>query len=73
MHYFTPNMFSATSNWTVVDTTGVHVRGRYGHSSVYQNSTDSVFVFGGYRNGVKAGSYALEKSLYKYHVDTSMW
>ncbi|XP_035278041.1 multiple epidermal growth factor-like domains protein 8 isoform X2 [Anguilla anguilla] len=38
-----------TGNWTVAPHTGTPPTGLYGHSAVYHEQTDAVYVFGGYR------------------------
>lgn len=61
------------SSWSIEGTSGVLVSGRYGHSSVYDPQSRSVFIFGGYHSSLKPGSYKLSESLYKYMVDASTW
>ncbi|XP_057690185.1 multiple epidermal growth factor-like domains protein 8 [Corythoichthys intestinalis] len=43
-----------TGNWTIVAHTGTPPTGLYGHSAVYHEQTDAVYVFGGYRFHVEA-------------------
>ncbi|XP_021446912.2 multiple epidermal growth factor-like domains protein 8 isoform X1 [Oncorhynchus mykiss] len=38
-----------SGNWTVAPHTGTPPTGLYGHSAVYHEQTDAVYVFGGYR------------------------
>lgn len=56
-----------------MQTSGVHVRGRYGHSSAYDDRSNSVFVFGGYHDNYKLGSYVITNHAYRFMVDTSTW
>lgn len=45
---------SQSGNWTVLPHTGTPPTGLYGHSAVYHEQTDAVYVFGGYRFHVEA-------------------
>ncbi|XP_074538910.1 multiple epidermal growth factor-like domains protein 8 isoform X3 [Halichoeres trimaculatus] len=38
-----------TGNWTIAPHTGTPPTGLYGHSAVYHEQTDAIYVFGGYR------------------------
>jgi len=53
--------------WSIVDTTGAKLKGRFGHSANYDRQTDIVFVFGGYivRH--------LTADLLLFHVSESKW
>lgn len=37
--------------WRIVDTSGVSVRGRFGHSASYDYLTNAVYIYGGYTLG----------------------
>ncbi|XP_073467126.1 attractin [Aquarana catesbeiana] len=62
----------ATNTWEIVVTRGALVQGGYGHSSVYDEATRSIYIHGGYK-AFTANKYRLADDLYKYDVDTSMW
>lgn len=49
------------------------VRGRYGHSSVYDLHSNSVFVYGGYHDNYTVGSYVITSNAYRFMVNTSTW
>ena len=51
----------------------MHVKGRYGHSSVYDEHSNSVFVYGGYHIGYKPGYDAITKHAYRYMVEHATW
>ncbi|XP_073442856.1 attractin [Dendrobates tinctorius] len=61
-----------TNVWEVVVTQGALVQGGYGHSSVYDEPTRSIYIHGGYK-AFTANKYRLADDLYKYEVDSSMW
>ena len=61
------------SSWSIEVTSGVHVKGRYGHSSVYDEHSNSVFVYGGYHIGYKPGYDAITKHAYRYMVEHATW
>jgi len=56
----------------VVPTDGALVQGGYGHSSVYDGASRTVYVHGGYK-AYSANKYGLAGDLYKYQVDGSKW
>lgn len=58
--------------WSVLETRGALVHGGYGHSSVYDPLTHSVYIHGGYK-AFNATKYGLAGDLYRYDVDESMW
>uniref|UniRef100_A0A8D2LY41 Attractin n=1 Tax=Varanus komodoensis TaxID=61221 RepID=A0A8D2LY41_VARKO len=60
------------NTWSVLQTTGALVQGGYGHSSVYDPSTKSVYTHGGYK-AFSANKYRLTDDLYKYEVNTYKW
>ncbi|KAF7252463.1 Attractin [Varanus komodoensis] len=62
----------ARNTWSVLQTTGALVQGGYGHSSVYDPSTKSVYTHGGYK-AFSANKYRLTDDLYKYEVNTYKW
>ncbi|XP_032621716.1 attractin isoform X1 [Chelonoidis abingdonii] len=62
----------ATNTWNILQTSGALVQGGYGHSSVYDPNTQSVYIHGGYK-AFSANKYRLADDLYKYEVDTRMW
>ncbi|KAM4809130.1 attractin [Rhinophrynus dorsalis] len=61
-----------TNGWELVATQGALVQGGYGHSSVYDERTRSIYIHGGYK-AFTANKYRLSDDLYKYSVDTRMW
>uniref|UniRef100_A0A3Q3JKC5 Attractin-like 1a n=1 Tax=Monopterus albus TaxID=43700 RepID=A0A3Q3JKC5_MONAL len=65
--------YSIRSNsWQVVPTGGAVVQGGYGHSSVYDEVSDSVFVHGGYK-ALSNNKYGLVDHMYCYNVHTRTW
>ncbi|KAF5894841.1 attractin isoform X1, partial [Clarias magur] len=60
------------NRWSVLETTGALVHGGYGHSSVYDPQTRSIYIHGGYK-AFNATKYGLAGDLYRYDVNTSMW
>ncbi|XP_039767662.1 attractin isoform X2 [Ornithorhynchus anatinus] len=60
------------NTWTILATKGALVQGGYGHSSVYDAKTRSVYVHGGYK-AFSANKNRLADDLYKFHVETHMW
>ncbi|XP_041283508.1 attractin [Onychostruthus taczanowskii] len=61
-----------TNTWSILQTSGALVQGGYGHSSVYDPSTRSIYIHGGYK-AFSANKYRLADDLYKYEVDSRMW
>ncbi|XP_073690226.1 attractin [Garra rufa] len=60
------------NTWSVLETRGALVQGGYGHSSVYDPQTRSIYVHGGYK-AFSANKYGLAGDLYRYDVDKRMW
>ncbi|XP_041081633.1 multiple epidermal growth factor-like domains protein 8 [Polyodon spathula] len=60
-----------TGNWTVGLQTGTPPTGLYGHSAVYHEGTDALFLFGGYRFHV--GSVAPSAELYSLFHPNLTW
>ncbi|KAK9964596.1 hypothetical protein ABG768_005759 [Culter alburnus] len=61
-----------TNSWTVAETNGALVQGGYGHSSIYDSSSHSIYVHGGYK-ALPANKYGLVDHLYRYQVHTHTW
>ncbi|XP_066549769.1 attractin-like protein 1 isoform X1 [Amia ocellicauda] len=61
-----------TNTWLVPETKGAIAQGGYGHSSVYDAMTKSVYVHGGYK-ALPANKYGLVDDLYRYEVRTRTW
>ncbi|KAG2462460.1 ATRN1 protein, partial [Polypterus senegalus] len=61
-----------SNTWLVLETKGAIVQGGYGHSSVYDSMSKSVYVHGGYK-ALPASKYGLVDDLYKYEVRTRTW
>uniref|UniRef100_A0A669PG09 Attractin n=1 Tax=Phasianus colchicus TaxID=9054 RepID=A0A669PG09_PHACC len=62
----------ATNTWSILQTSGALVQGGYGHSSVYDPHTRSIYIHGGYK-AFSANKYRLADDLYRYEVDSRMW
>ncbi|XP_017559477.1 multiple epidermal growth factor-like domains protein 8 isoform X2 [Pygocentrus nattereri] len=60
-----------TGNWTIAPHTGTPPTGLYGHSAVYHEQTDAVYVFGGYRFHVEAVEPSGE--LYSLYYPNLTW
>ncbi|XP_043935354.1 multiple epidermal growth factor-like domains protein 8 [Protopterus annectens] len=58
-------------SWSVRPQTGTPPTGLYGHSAVYHEGTDAVYVFGGYRFHVELVSASPE--LYSLHYPNLTW
>ncbi|XP_053204126.1 attractin-like protein 1 [Panonychus citri] len=59
------------NNWTVVNTNGAHVKGGYGHTSVYYPENNLIYVHGGYHSSLTDS--ILVDLLYSYHPDKKSW
>lgn len=59
------------NNWTVVSTNGAHVKGGYGHTSVYYPENNLIYVHGGYHSSLSDS--ILVDLLYSYHPDKKTW
>ncbi|ETE56962.1 Attractin, partial [Ophiophagus hannah] len=57
----------ATNTWSILQTRGALVQGGYGHSSVYDENSNSIYTHGGYK-AFSANKYRLTDDLYKYEV-----
>lgn len=64
--------FPGSNSWLVPETKGAIVQGGYGHTSVYDELTKSVYVHGGYK-ALPGNKYGLVDDLYKYEVNTRTW
>ena len=62
----------ASRTWSILNTTGALVKGRYGHSSVYDESTGLILVHGGYHSQTFS-AYVLSDALYAFSPNTSAW
>ncbi|XP_035260007.1 attractin-like protein 1 isoform X1 [Anguilla anguilla] len=61
-----------TNMWLVPETNGASAQGGYGHSSVYDHVTRSVYVHGGYK-ALPGSKYGLVDDLYRYEVRSRTW
>ncbi|XP_069798535.1 multiple epidermal growth factor-like domains protein 8 [Narcine bancroftii] len=61
----------ASGTWRVAQTTGTAPTGLYGHTSVYHDYTDAIYVFGGYRFHLETVSASAE--LYGLYLPTLTW
>ncbi|XP_048476526.1 multiple epidermal growth factor-like domains protein 8 [Rhincodon typus] len=61
----------SSANWSVSQHTGTAPTGLYGHSAIYHQATDAVYVFGGYRFYLESVSASPE--LYSLHLPTLSW
>ncbi|XP_013804121.2 attractin-like protein 1 [Apteryx mantelli] len=61
-----------SNSWLVPETKGAIVQGGYGHTSVYDELTKSVYVHGGYK-ALPGNKYGLVDDLYRYEVNTRTW
>ncbi|KTG31595.1 hypothetical protein cypCar_00005025, partial [Cyprinus carpio] len=61
-----------TNTWLVPETRGAIAQGGYGHSSVYDSGSKSVYIHGGYKS-LPANKYGLVDDLYRYEVQTRTW
>ena len=64
--------YEALRTWSIVNTTGALVKGRYGHSSVYDDTTGLILVHGGYQSQ-SFSAYLLSDALYAFNPNTSTW
>lgn len=71
-HYGLFSLTTETNTWLVPETRGATVQGGYGHSSVYDAGSKSVYVHGGYKS-LPANKYSLVDDLYRYEVHTRIW
>ncbi|KAL8206547.1 UNVERIFIED_CONTAM: hypothetical protein K2H54_008520 [Gekko kuhli] len=62
----------ATNSWSILQTEGALVQGGYGHSSVYDPSTKSIYTHGGYK-AFTANKYRLTDDLYKFEINSHTW
>ncbi|XP_036191764.1 attractin-like protein 1 isoform X3 [Myotis myotis] len=62
----------SSNTWLVSETKGAIVQGGYGHTSVYDEITKSIYVHGGYK-ALPGNKYGLVDDLYKYEVNTKTW
>uniref|UniRef100_A0A7N9AWV3 Attractin-like 1a n=1 Tax=Mastacembelus armatus TaxID=205130 RepID=A0A7N9AWV3_9TELE len=61
-----------SNSWQVVSVGGALVQGGYGHSSVYDEASGSVFIHGGYK-ALSNNKYGLVDHMYRYVVQTRTW
>ncbi|XP_067365540.1 multiple epidermal growth factor-like domains protein 8 isoform X2 [Channa argus] len=60
-----------SGNWTIAPHTGTPPTGLYGHSAVYHEQTDAIYVFGGYRFHVETVEPSGE--LYSLYYPNLTW
>uniref|UniRef100_A0A8C5QK43 Attractin-like protein 1 n=1 Tax=Leptobrachium leishanense TaxID=445787 RepID=A0A8C5QK43_9ANUR len=61
-----------SNTWLVPETRGAIVQGGYGHTSVYDPITKSVYVHGGHK-ALPGNKYGLVDDLYRYEVNARTW
>ncbi|XP_073729243.1 attractin-like protein 1 isoform X1 [Misgurnus anguillicaudatus] len=61
-----------TNSWSITETNGALVQGGYGYSSVFDSTSHSIYVHGGYK-ALPANKYGLVDHLYRYQVHTRTW
>ncbi|XP_041426077.1 attractin-like protein 1 [Xenopus laevis] len=61
-----------SNTWLVPETRGAIVQGGYGHTSVYEPVTKSIYIHGGYK-ALPGNKYGLVDDLYRYEVNTRTW
>ncbi|XP_074151794.1 attractin-like protein 1 isoform X4 [Sminthopsis crassicaudata] len=64
--------WQVSNTWLVPETKGAIVQGGYGHTSVYDEMTKSIYVHGGYK-ALPGNKYGLVDDLYRYEVNTKTW
>ncbi len=57
--------------WSIVPTKGYRVRGGFGHSAVYDEVTNLIYVYGGY--GTTLTSNAVINDLYSFDATARIW
>uniref|UniRef100_A0A8C5I8W7 Attractin n=1 Tax=Gouania willdenowi TaxID=441366 RepID=A0A8C5I8W7_GOUWI len=62
----------ARNTWNMVSTDGALVQGGYGHSSVFDPNSRSIYIHGGYK-AFSANKYGLAGDLYRLDVDRRKW
>ena len=65
-------IISANDSWSIAATTGATVHGGYGHSSVFDEQRNLIYLFGGYHSGSQS-SYNLTDVLYSYSPKHVKW
>ncbi|XP_019220014.1 multiple epidermal growth factor-like domains protein 8 [Oreochromis niloticus] len=60
-----------SGNWTIAPHTGTPPTGLYGHTAVYHEQTDAIYVFGGYRFHVESVEPSAE--LYSLYYPNLTW
>uniref|UniRef100_A0A8C5I5A9 Attractin n=1 Tax=Gouania willdenowi TaxID=441366 RepID=A0A8C5I5A9_GOUWI len=60
------------NTWNMVSTDGALVQGGYGHSSVFDPNSRSIYIHGGYK-AFSANKYGLAGDLYRLDVDRRKW
>ncbi|KAL4231921.1 hypothetical protein ACF0H5_009497 [Mactra antiquata] len=58
---------------TTIETNGALVKGGYGHSSVYNDKTKEIYIYGGFISGHSSTQYSLSDHLYSYHPINKQW
>jgi attractin len=61
-----------TRTWSLVNTTGAIVKGGYGHSSIYDDTSGLIYVHGGYQSQ-SFSAYLLSDAMYAFNPNTSAW
>lgn len=62
-----------SGEWRLLNTSGAVVKGRYGHVSVYDDVTNSTFIYAGYHDGTTDNTYQISKYLYKLNMADFRW
>ena len=61
-----------SKKWNIAQTRGALVKGGYGHSSVYDQMTKLIYVFGGYHS-YGSSDTVLVDLLYSYNPRNKAW
>jgi len=58
--------------WSILPTSGYHVKGGFGHSSVFDEGSNLIYVYGGYVSTMSTNA-AISNELYTFDPITRIW
>jgi len=73
-YYFARLSYDCIGNreWSILPTSGYHVKGGFGHSSVFDDESNLIYVYGGYVSTMSTNA-AISNELYSFDPITRIW
>ena len=66
------NIFPGSQEWSIIPAKGYQVRGGFGHTSVFDDVTNLIYVYGGYVSTLSTAA-AISNDLYSFDPISRIW